>query len=375
MKGAVIQAKAGIADGILNFLKEALDKGFFDALLLPVRVPAGDSFSYILMRDTSLLDGAFPLPPVMPVQGARALSSLTRYGKGTNRIAVLMRPCEIRAAIELHKLDQVDLENIFLLSVDCPGVLPLGDYIKDPRKGDALYEKVLQEWIIRSPRWACDICDKFSMPHSDAHFGILGAPESSLFVIPGTTKGKDFLESLDIEYHTSVKSWETKVQELTEEISKKREQTLQALSRDTRGPERLLGIFSKCINCHNCMRVCPICYCRQCYFDSDALKLTPDNYLMRAQKKGALRFMPDTLLFQLGRMSHMGLSCVSCGTCEDACPMAIPVSRIFTLVADSMQEVFDYVAGRNPQDPLPQIVYKEEELKEVEKAYIETYNK
>lgn len=375
MKGAVIPAKTDVADGILNLLGDALDKGFFDALLLPMRVPAGDSFVYVLMKESSLLNDASPLSPVMPIQGAKALSSLTRYGKSTKRIAALLRPCEIRAAVELHKLDQIDLESVFLMSMDCPGVLSLGDYLKDPQKGDSIYEKALKEWRIDSPRWVCQVCDKFSMPYSDVHIGILGAPESSLFLIPGTMKGRKLLENLGLKYDTSVKSWQTRTQELTEQRRKKRDQMLQALNGDIRGPDGLLNIFSNCINCHNCMSVCPICYCRQCYFDSGALRLTPDNYLMRAERKGALRLMPDTLLFQLGRMSHMGLSCVSCGTCEDACPMHIPVSRIFTLLADRTQKVFDYVAGQNPQEPLPQVIYKEEELAEAEKPYLEIYNK
>ena len=375
MKGAVITAKTGIADGILNFLADALDKGFLDALLLPIRVPAGDSFGYVLITERSLLTEASPFSPVMPIQGAKALSSLTRYGTGTKRIAALLRPCEIRAAVELHKLDQLDVESIFLMSMDCPGVLSLGDYVKDPQKGDAIFERALKEWNIDSPRWVCQACDKFSMSYSDLHIGILAAPDSSLFLIPGTVKGENLLQGLDLECGTSVKGWQTRTQKLTEQRRKKRDQMLRDVKGDIRGPDGLLNIFSNCINCHNCMSVCPVCYCRQCYFDSGALKLTPDNYLMRADRKGGLRLLPDTLLFQLGRMSHMSLSCVSCGSCEDACPMAIPVSRVFTLVADSTQKVFDYVAGRNPQEPLPQVTYKEEELKEIEKPYLETYNK
>ena len=45
-------------------------------------------------------------------------------------------------------------------------------------------------------------------------------------------------------------------------------------------------------------------------------------------------FLPEPLLFQLGRMSHMSLSCVSCGMCEDACPVDIPVGRIFQQCLD-----------------------------------------
>ena len=44
MKGATIPAKTGLTDAIIGFLRGALKKGIFDALLVPVRVPGGDSF-------------------------------------------------------------------------------------------------------------------------------------------------------------------------------------------------------------------------------------------------------------------------------------------------------------------------------------------
>jgi formate dehydrogenase subunit beta len=373
VKGAQIPADKGIAEGILSFLKKGLQEGIFDALLLPVRVPAGDSFSYVLMQETDLLSKASPLPPVMSVQGARAISNLTRYGEATGTIAVLMRPCEIRATVELHKLEQVNLENVFLFSVDCPGVLPLKEYLKDPRNGDAEYSKALGEWIVESPRWACQVCDTISPQSTDLHIGIMGAPRGKLLLIPRTDRGKRLLKQYGLKVESSITGWQREMKKLTRKREKNKEQALQLLRREVRGPERLLKIFSNCINCHNCMRVCPVCYCRQCYFDSEALKMTPDNFMMRAQRKGGLRFMPDMLLFQLGRMSHMSLSCVSCGMCEDACPMEIPVSRIFTLVANDAQAVFGYLAGRSLQDRLPQVVYQEEELKEVETPYQETY--
>ena len=64
----------------------------------------------------------------------------------------------------------------------------------------------------------------------------------------------------------------------------------------------------------------------------------------------------------------MSLSCVSCGACEDACPMSIPVAQIFSMIADETQGLFDYVSGRNLEEPLPLVNYKEGELREVEDA-------
>jgi formate dehydrogenase subunit beta len=132
------------------------------------------------------------------------------------------------------------------------------------------------------------------------------------------------------------------------------------------GTDKFIDAFDQCINCHNCMRVCPVCYCQQCYFDSQTLRLSPQEMLTRARQRGALRFPLDTILFHLGRMSHMVLSCVSCGACEDACPMSIPVAQIFTTVGDRMQKDFHYMPGRNREEILPLQDFLEDEWHEVE---------
>ena len=139
-KGAMIPIKNSIKETILSFFRESLEKKIFDSVLIPVIVPAGDSYTWILIEDVSLFKDAVPIAPIMPVQGANALSSLTRKGKGNLKIAAIMRPCEIRATIELAKLEQVSLENVFLFSFDCPGALPLSDYVKNPSKGAELFE-------------------------------------------------------------------------------------------------------------------------------------------------------------------------------------------------------------------------------------------
>ena len=144
-QGAIFPAEGGIEAGILDFIKQAFSKDCFDAVLIPAKVPRGDSFAYILIQDESLLKSALPICPVMPVQGAKAISSLTRRGKGKRRIAAVMRPCEVRAAIELSKLGQVDLENIILISFDCPGALPLADWVKDSKKAEDAFSEILAQ--------------------------------------------------------------------------------------------------------------------------------------------------------------------------------------------------------------------------------------
>ena len=369
-KGALLPAEGSAQKGIINFAKQALKQGVFDAVLIPSRVPAGDSFAYFLIRNEAVLEGASPLSPIMPVQGARVISSITRLGKGQKRIAAIMRPCEARATIELAKLGQVDLENITIITMDCPGVIPLSDYFEDAAKSDKVFEDAFQNWNSEPMRPVCRICDKFSSAGAeDLHIGIIGAKSGSILLIPHSPKGEDILNKMGLSLEEDVNDWEASVNKLTEERKQKRNQSNEGLRSDIEGIDRLVETFSACINCHNCMRVCPICYCLQCHFDSDKMKFSFDDYITRAVARDGLTIPTDTLLFHIGRMLHMSLSCVSCGMCEDACPMAIPVAQVFTLVGDRNQEAFDYVPGRGVDEPLPLTTFEEKEFLEVEQSY------
>jgi formate dehydrogenase subunit beta len=369
-KGALLPAEGSVQKSIIDFAKQALKQGAFDAVFIPSRVPAGDSFAYFLIRNEAVLEGAAPLPPIMPVQGARVLSSITRRGNGKNRIAAIIRPCEARATIELAKLGQVDLENITIITMDCPGVIPLSNYFEDAGKGDKVFEDASQNWNSEPMRPVCRICDKFSSAGGeDLHIGIMGIKSGSILLIPRSPKGEDALNKTGLSLEEDITDWEASVNKLTEEKKQKRNQSNESLRNDIEGIDRLVQAFSACINCHNCMRVCPICYCRQCHFDSDKMKFSFEDYLTRAETRGGLMIPTDTLLFHIGRMLHMSLSCVSCGMCEDACPMAIPVAQIFTLVGDRNQEAFDYVPGRSVDEPLPLTTFEEEEFQEVEQSY------
>jgi len=300
-KGAILPAEDGVESAVIGWLKEALSKKVFDALLIPVEVPAGDSFAYLLLRNPALLENASPLPPVMPVQGAKAISRLTMRGNGSKRVAAIVRPCEARAAIELTKLEQAHLDNLWLITVDCPGVLPLSDYLEDPVAGAARFAEASQRWDRAPMRPVCQICHHFSMPASDLHIGTLGSAEGTVFVIPGSPKGERVMENLGMPLDAALDDWAARVKEMEEVQRERRRQAHTDLKAGIAGPDGLLDVFSSCINCHNCQRVCPVCYCRQCYFESAALKLPPENYLARAGRKGALRFPPDTLLFHIGR--------------------------------------------------------------------------
>jgi formate dehydrogenase subunit beta len=289
------------------------------------------------------------------------LKSLTRRGKSELKVAAVLRPCEMRAAIELAKLGQVDLKNLITITMDCPGALSLSDFSKDPAGELAKFDRIELGKGSEDVRPICRICTEFSMTGGDLHLGTLDGG-STVPLITNSDKGEKVLATMGLAVSEDVGAWKEKVHRARELRQHHREAWRKSFGPQMKGTENLLKTLSSCINCHNCMRVCPVCYCRICVFDSERLQHKAEDYLDQAKRKGSLRFPPDMLLFHMGRMSHIALTCVSCGACEDACPASIPIAQMFSLVAEDAQTAFGYLPGRDKVEPLPLTVYREEEL-------------
>ncbi len=362
-KGHLLPAQKGVSQAVAGLLKRCLEEKIFDAVLVPL--DSHGNYNYVLLDNGELLDKAAIMPPVMSVQGGKAVQSLTRHGN-SKKIAVVMRLCEIRAAVELSKLRQTDLENVFFISVDCPGVMPLSDYLER-----ASHESKNTELMLRP---LCQVCDNFSLAGNDKvtvvdlHVGTMGLTDSNVLLIPSSAIGEEVLRKLgmDPKPMEEIEHWSTKVGAIQDERRKARKEALADIRKKVSGLEGLLEVFSRCIECHNCQSVCPICYCRLCFADKDTSADTPNDYLQRADSTGAVRHLPEPLLFHLGRIAHMSLSCVSCGMCEDVCPVSIPVGQVVSFVSEETRSIFDYVPGRNPEETLPLARYELEELTEVE---------
>ena len=369
----LVKIEEGRKKGIISFLKSLLEKGIVTQALVPMRVPTGTSFAYILTKDPNILENCEPIAPVMPIQGARIVSKLTKKGPLKGVTAVILRPCELRALRELVKLKQAQLDGLLTISFDCPGVFPLKSYLNGHREQmDEVFWQAIDKCELEGARPVCSICYLFSGELADLEIGFGGITSDAFSLTPHSEIGEKALRELGYE-EASLEGRQEYLAALREKREIKRKEFFKEFRSQVEGPEGIMSVLANCINCHNCMRVCPVCFCRECFFDSDALKVSPEDYMMRAERKGGLRFMPDTLLFHLGRMNHMSLCCVSCGMCEDACPVFVPVARLFALVADETQNMFHYIPGRDLEEPIPYLDYQEEELKEYEQSYTEEY--
>jgi len=356
-EGFVIKVTEGASKAVVELLKSSLEKNIFEAVLVPIRKNEG--YTYVLTDNTDLLDEAEIMPPVMPVQGGKVLQALTRHGK-SGKIAVVMRMCEIRAAVELAKLGQIDLENVFIISVDCSGVTPLSDYLEDPSNAGKTFRPL------------CQICTDFSLIGDagadvvDLHVATMGVKAGQMWLIPMSPDGQEMLETLGINEKHDTGEWIKETEKLQKLRQAAREKALAEIKETIKGLNGLTEVFSSCIECHNCRSVCPVCYCRLCFADKNTFRETGGEYLNRSLAQGVKKCTDEVLQFHLGRMSHMSLSCVSCGMCEDACPVDIPVGQIFSVVAERSQEIFDYEPGKKSDEAHPLKTFELDELTEVE---------
>ena len=241
---------------------------------------------------------------------------------------------------------------------------------KNGLKIDTLYEIYENSNEHPELRSACSLCEHFYPGVGDIIIGLYGLKTKSEFLIyVQTPLGQQAIESLNLKMDTkSIKQQKIREEVMTnlKEIrTKKASELVKATEKSIKGIDNFMNVLSPCINCHNCMTVCPICYCKTCLFKSPTFDHEPMQYLTWARRKGAYRLPADTMLFHLTRLNHMVLSCVGCGMCTSNCPADLPVGRVFRTIAQQVQAAFDYTPGRSVDDPLPLITFREDEWTEI----------
>ncbi|HSF80443.1 MAG TPA: 4Fe-4S dicluster domain-containing protein [Anaerolineales bacterium] len=370
MLGLLPLKNGNMLAAVQGFLQTLLANDLVDAIYVPLESGEGTILP-ALVTDPAFLEQANPLAPVMPVNGARAVSALTQK-KAPARLGVVLRACEIRALVELVKLQQASLEGVLLIGLDCLGTYEIPDYLAMQSGGLFCLEDYLE--VARRGeklpgpdlRQACQMCTQSIPEHTDIHIMIYGeGVEAGVYVqAQGEIAEKVALSPAPDRPDLR--------QNVLEKISTARqEQRLAetaALQAKLGSNGTFAGLFAACLRCHNCMTACPICYCKTCLFRTAAFDHPPEHYLNAATRKGAVRLLGDTLLFHLTRLNHMAASCVGCGMCTSACPVDIPVGLIFSTIGSQVQAAFDYSPGRDKDEPLPLVTYQADEWNEIGEA-------
>ncbi|HML59316.1 Coenzyme F420 hydrogenase/dehydrogenase, beta subunit C-terminal domain [Solidesulfovibrio sp.] len=359
--------------GVLAKLLEIPDV----AAIFSLRHTPGGAAMPALITDPDLLADADPLAPAFPVNAATILARLTRGGT-EGIIAAVLRPCEIRAFVELVKLNQGNLENVLLLGMDCPGAFGNADYREFAiRHGTREVARTfLRRMLSGEPSdddgpdvaRACRVCEHPVAAPADGTIGLFGNdPEKVMLVVPQTAKGLGLLRRLDLPAaeEALAANRDAALASCVAERVLRRDAMFAETGAAVDGLEKLGAYLAGCVNCYNCRVACPVCYCRECVFVTDVFDHSPWEYLNWARRKGALKLPADTLFYHMTRLAHMSLACVGCGQCSNACPSGVPVMELFRTVAAGAQAAFGYEAGRSPEEAPPLSLFQEREFAEV----------
>jgi formate dehydrogenase subunit beta len=360
---------------IQELCRSILKSGDIQALLLPMRLPEQGSIMPALLTDPAEMEQADPLAPCFALNSAKLVSRLTK-GEVRGRIGAVLRPCEVRAFVELVKLNQGNMDYVLLISADCFGALPnvqyqrllqeksmaqiTAEYIQALQQGP---EQLEQEFQLAR---ACTICEHPQAKAADLGICLAGLDISRQILLQAhTARGEGLLTRMGYEDHSAPQEHQQALEKLVQKRVAARDELLQATQESAQDLNQLRRYLSGCVNCYNCRVACPVCYCRECVFNTDVFEHSPNQYLGWACRQGSLKMPTDTLFFHLTRMAHMSLSCVGCGQCSNACPNDIPVMELFRCAASSTQKAFAYQAGQDPDQPIPLTVFAEQEFEDV----------
>jgi formate dehydrogenase subunit beta len=386
-KEVVESAECGGA--VTSLLKFALESGRVDAVLT-MKARDGnryDGMPVVISDADELITTAGGLHSVS-VNTARCLKEYLG-GASASKVAVTCKPCDAKGIIELAKRNQIDLENVLLVGLNCTGTMHpvtakrmmeeelgvdpaavVGEGIADGKLKVTLGDGTEKEADLAEleakglgRRENCRRCDVNIPTMADVACGKWGTDgKGATFIEVCSERGADFVDKaigggyIEVEQPSteaieSRRAADKAATELAREWQEKDFAAFQEMSRDQRfdywfGPS---GQFGQCIKCFGCRDACPICYCKDCYLEADRGKIAGGE-------------IPPDVMFPMIRTVHVMDSCVNCGQCEDACPMEIPLARLIFMLNKELAQTFKYEPGVDVTARPPMRTVTDEEL-------------
>lgn len=345
---------------LATLLKEkAVDKIIGAELRVDKKSGAKDRFTVqpkLAEKEEDVKD--FPLTPLIAFGYART-DSASKYlhksvaGAMKENVGLIARPCDTRALIELAKIKQVNLDNLFIIGIEDRGMLPKAGRemrsIKDVDATKIIKEKVGDKGLIVKMEDGstkelnltvaenCLRCYRKIPVIADLTISDLGIPIDSDEIILKvySDKGSEILNKSGIKTkELSDKEKKAHLEKYNEIIEKAKEKRAKDLEEwDQLSQEEKIAELLKCTMCNTCIRGCPVCYCVDCI-------------LQKKRKDKTI----DKATYQLTRIAHVADRCIECGNCDNNCPQNLPLSLYFQSLNEAFKEKFKYEAGMSCED-------------------------
>jgi formate dehydrogenase subunit beta len=381
-----ILKKSEYGGAVTALLKFALESKMVDAVLA---VKARDGNRYdgvpVLITDPeAVIETGGSLHCASP-NIARFLKEYLN-GAFDMKIAVVCKPCDARAIIELAKRTQIEMDNLILIGLNCTGTLPsatakqmfhdefgvnpadiiredleegnLTITLKDGTEKQKDLDELEQKGYGR--RENCRRCDINIPTMADIACGKWGTDDKkATFIEVCSEKGVDLIEKAIEAGYIKVEKPESRAIESRKKrneeeilLARKWQEKDFASLREMSTDEKFnywLGEFSRCIKCYGCRDACPICYCKDCILEADRRIVAPGE-------------IPPDIMFPMIRSVHVMDSCVNCGQCQDACSMDLPLARLIFMLNRELGDIFKNEPGMDVNAPIPLKSVTDDEL-------------
>lgn len=242
-------------------------------------------------------------------------SNLSKYlieeSKKEGKILAILKPCDTYNFNQLVKEHRVQRENVYVLGVECRGMV-------DIEKAKGLGIKGI-----------LGIEDNGNMLKIDTLYGAESCDRDEVLLEKCLCcKGSEHMA-----YDELITNGEDVPRESLDRFELVEE--LENMTADERF-EFWRGELSKCIRCNACRNICPACSCIKCVFDNESSGV--------ASKANTDTFEEN--MFHIIRAFHVAGRCTDCGECSRVCPQNIPLHLLNRKIIKDINELYgEYQAG------------------------------
>jgi Na+-translocating ferredoxin:NAD+ oxidoreductase RnfC subunit len=227
----------------------------------------------------------------------------------TRKIGIVLKGCDSRAIVQIIQEKGLKREDVVIIGIPCTGVV-------DPKK----------------------LKEKFPGQHKSVN--VKDDNDKFIITVEGKTQKISKAELMpekckECEYPTPIihdiligKEIKGTKKPDYKEIGAMEKKTLEEKWKNWEKE------FDKCIRCYACRNACPMCYCKECMVD-----ILDPQWVRRSVN------LSENTAWNLLRAFHLAGRCISCGECERACPMDIPLMKLNKKITKDIQEMYEYKAG------------------------------